>query len=96
MNQRHWCMTVVMVAGLASMGLAQNLPDAARSPSSGRGAFGFVSTLEHKVGLTPEQIDSVRGILAAQRQKSQALRQETDVKIRALPLLNPEQPEEVR
>ena len=51
--------------------------------------IGFVAILERKVGLTPEQRDSVRGLLAEQRQKSQALREETDHKIRAI--LNPEQ-----
>jgi len=48
-----------------------------------------MSILERKVGLTPEQRDAVRGLLAEQRQKSQALREETDGKIRAI--LNPEQ-----
>ena len=62
---------------------------AARGGRSGRGAFGFIATLERKVGLTPEQRDAVRGLLAEQRQKSQAMREETDGKIRAL--LNPEQ-----
>ncbi len=81
--------TVLVVAGLASVSMAQSMPDAARSARSGRGAFGFASTLEQKVGLTPEQRDQVRGLLAEQRQKSQALRAETDSKIRGL--LNAEQ-----
>src|SRR6185295_98625 len=92
MNQRQWkssWITVLVVAGLASMSMAQDKPAAAHSAGSGRGAFGFVSTLERKVGLTPEQRDSVRGLLAEQRQKTQAMREETDNKIRAL--LNPEQ-----
>jgi hypothetical protein len=92
MNHRRlkfgW-MTVLVVAGLASMTMAQGVPAAARGGPSGRGAYGFVSTLEREVGLTPEQTDTVRGLLAAQRQKSQAMREETDGKIRAL--LNPEQ-----
>jgi Spy/CpxP family protein refolding chaperone len=82
-------MTILMVAGLATLSLAQEGPSAARSERSGRGAFGFMSILERKVGLTPEQRDAVRGLLAEQRQKSQALREETDGKIRAI--LNPEQ-----
>jgi hypothetical protein len=82
-------MTILMVAGLATMSLAQEGAAAARSEHSGRGAFGFMATLEKKVGLTPEQRDSVKGLLADQRQKSQALREETDNKIRAI--LNPEQ-----
>jgi len=82
-------MTILMVAGLATMSLAQETPLAARAGQSVRGAFGFMSTLERQVGLTPEQRDAVRGLLAEQRQKSQALREETDGKIRAM--LNPEQ-----
>ena len=92
MNQKHWkssWMTVLVVAGLSAMSLAQNVPAAAHSGRSGRGGFGFIATLEKQVGLTPEQSDAVRGLLAAQRQKSQALREDTDLKIRAL--LNPEQ-----
>ena len=82
-------MTVLVVTSLATMSVAQDKPAAARAAKNGRGGVGFVATLERKVGLTPEQRDSVRGLLAEQRQKSQALREETDHKIRAL--LNPEQ-----
>src|ERR1041384_2489990 len=92
MYQSHWkssFITVALVTGLAVLSLAQDMSAAARGAHTGRGAFGFVSTLEHKVGLTPEQRDAVRGLLAEQRQKSQALREETDNKIRAI--LNPEQ-----
>jgi len=82
--------TVLVIAGVASLSMAQDMSGAARSAGkSGRGAFGFVATLERKVGLTPEQQDAVRGLLAEQRQKSQALREETDGKIRAI--LNPDQ-----
>ena len=91
MNRRcksSW-MTVLVLAGLASFSLAQDIPAAARGAKSGRGSFGFVATLERQVGLTPEQQDSIRGLLAEQRQKSQALREETDGKIRAM--LNPDQ-----
>src|SRR5690349_24410152 len=93
MNRRcgksSW-MAVWIVAGLASLCLAQDAPAAVRAGSrSGRGGNGFVATLEKRVGLTPEQRDSVRGLLADQRQKSQALRDDTDQKIRAM--LNPEQ-----
>src|SRR5258707_15221447 len=92
MNKRRWMsgwITVLMVAGLSSMSLAQDTPAAAKGARSGHGAYGFVSILEHKGGLTPEQRDAVRGLLAEQRQKSQALREETDGKIRAI--LNPDQ-----
>lgn len=77
-------MTVLVLAGLASFSLAQDMPAAAAGMRGGRGAFGFVSTLEKRVGLSPEQRDAVRGLLAEQRQKSQALRQDTDSKIRGL------------
>jgi hypothetical protein len=92
MQERHWkysCITALLIAGIASISIAQDMPAAARGAQSGRGAYGFVSTLERQVGLTPEQTDAVRGLLAAQRQKSQAMREETDNKIRAL--LNPDQ-----
>lgn len=92
MNHRCWkssWMTVLVVAGFSAMSLAQDGSVAMRNGRSGRGAFGFIATLEQKVGLTPEQHDAVRGLLAEQRQKSQALREDTDSKIRAM--LNPEQ-----
>ena len=92
MHRQCWksgWMTVLVVTGMAMMSLAQDTPAAARAAKNGRGGIGFVAILERKVGLTPEQRDSVRGLLAEQRQKSQALREETDHKIRAI--LNPEQ-----
>lgn len=82
-------MTVLLMAGLAAVSMAQDGPVAARSARPGRGGSGFVSTLERRVGLTPEQSDAVRGLMAQQRQQSLALREETDGKIRAL--LNPDQ-----
>jgi hypothetical protein len=78
-------MTMLVLAGLASFSLAQDMP----GTRAGRGAFGFASALEKKVGLSAQQRDAVRGLLADQRLKSQALRQETDTKIRGL--LNAEQ-----
>jgi hypothetical protein len=54
-----------------------------------RGGSGFVSTLERTVGLTSEQSDTVKGLLAQQRQDIAAVREATDQKIRAL--LNGEQ-----
>jgi len=59
------------------------------STHSPRGSFGFISQLEKSVGLTPEQEDAVRGLLAEQRRQALALRGQTDQKIRAL--LNSEQ-----
>jgi len=92
MNKGNWksrWITVLMVGGLASMSLAADAGTSGRASRTGRGSYGFISTLEQRVGLTPEQRDAVRGLLAEQRQKSQALRTETDGRIRAL--LNPEQ-----
>ena len=88
-NCKSSWMTILVVTGLAAMSMAQDAPAARNGTRGARGGSGFVATLEHKVGLTPEQRDSVRGLLAAQHQKSQALREETDQKIRAI--LNPEQ-----
>ena len=71
MHQRHWksgWMTVLVVTGLASLSLAQDMP-AARGARSGRGAFGFAATLEHRVGRRREQ-----GIIA-KHQKAMAPRQ---------------------
>src|SRR5580698_6080461 len=44
------------------------------------GGFGFAAALDRKVGLTPEQKDAVRGLLAQQHQQSVALREQTDQK----------------
>ncbi len=82
-------MTIMMLAGLAAWSFAQEVPAARHAAGSPRGAMGFVSTLDKRVGLTGEQRDAVRGLLAEQRQKSLALRQEIDGKIRGL--LNVEQ-----
>ncbi len=85
MIHQRWkinCLTVMLVAGMASLSLAQDF--SAHGSKSGRGVGGFVSALERQVGLTPEQRDAVRGLLAAQREKSKALREETDGKIRAM------------
>jgi hypothetical protein len=84
MHTSHWKQMVtgaLILGSLASAGFAQDPRPAARQ--------GFVATLERRVGLTPEQSDAVRGLLAEQRQKSQNLREDTDRKIRAL--LNSEQ-----
>ena len=87
-NGKSSWMTVLIVTGLAAISLAQDIP-AARHAARSSGGYGFVATLEKRVGLTPEQRDSVRGLLAEQRQKVAAIHEETDQKIRAL--LNPEQ-----
>ena len=82
-------MTALLVAGMASLSIAQELPAAAKAGGFGRGGFGFAAALEKRIGLSPEQRDAVRGLLAEQRQKTQSVREETDAKIRAV--LNAEQ-----
>jgi hypothetical protein len=89
MNRKSSWITVLVVAGLASVSLAQEVPAAHAGMKTGRGAYGFVAMIDHKVGFSLEQKDAVRGLLAEQREKSRALRQETDRKIRGL--LNPDQ-----
>jgi Spy/CpxP family protein refolding chaperone len=88
---------LIVAGSLVSVGLAQE-PGAAARGSAGRpksagsfrpGGFGFLSSLNQALGLTPEQRDSIHGLLAAQREQSQALREQTDAKIRAV--LNPDQ-----
>jgi hypothetical protein len=81
----------LLLAGLAGFGWAQEgaLPAATTSGhqaagARGRGGFGFLATLERAVGLNAEQRDAVRGLLATQRQKTEALRRDTDGKIRGL------------
>ncbi len=83
-NKKPSWITVLIVAGFASMSLAQEPPAARSGVKTGRGAYGFVAMVDHKVGLSPEQKDAVRGLLAEQREKSKAIRQETDKKIRGL------------
>jgi hypothetical protein len=98
--QKNWQSLVVglITAGsLAGGAWAASTPQrsragthqAASKASSSRGGYGVASMLDKTVGLTPEQKDSVQGLLADQRQKSQALREETDAKIRAV--LTPDQ-----
>lgn len=52
-------------------------------------SFGFLSMLQQTVGLSAEQQDTVRGLLADQRQQVAALHDKTDARIRAV--LTPEQ-----
>lgn len=84
---KQWVTGLVLIGGLSAAALAQDV--ATQPRTHGRPMGGFAATLDRQVGLTPEQKDSVRGLLAEQRQKSQAMRDETDKKIRAL--LNPAQ-----
>jgi len=82
----------LMAAGLLSltMGRFAVAADSGRaSVGHARASGGFLAGLDRTVGLTPEQRDAVRGLLAQQRQASQAAREQTDVKIRAV--LTPDQ-----
>lgn len=58
----------------ARMGSGRNL----------RKGFGFLAMLQQTVNLTAEQQDTVRGLLAEQREQMSALRDKTDGKIRAV------------
>ena len=99
MQERHWhqaLMSLLILGTFVATGVAQEGAASSAAAHSGRNqarsgrpSYGFLALLDQTVGLTPEQRDGVRGLLAAQRQASQALREETDGKIRAL--LNPEQ-----
>jgi len=88
MQKKTWFHTAVAVALLHAFALgayAQDVPAAA----AGRNSFGFEGRMSKAVGLTPEQRDTVKGLMAEQRQQRTAIQEQTDGKIRAL--LNPEQ-----
>ncbi len=114
MHDKHWhtaLMGLLVLGTMALPVLAQDAELAASrmetkggsSPLRSAGLArrgGFAAKLEKTLGLTPEQRDAVRGLLAQQHQQMTALRQETapkyqsvrsetDAKIRGL--LNPEQ-----
>jgi hypothetical protein len=104
MQERYWYnafASLILLGTVLGTTMAQELPAAASAASSAtavprrslargeRGSFGFLATLDQRLGFTPEQRDSVRGLLASQRQTMQSLREETDGKIRAL--LTPDQ-----
>jgi len=78
-----------MMLGVGLLSVLGAAVQAEPNAAAGKGAFGYAGRLERAVGLTPEQRDGVRGLLAEQRQKTQAVREETDTRIRAL--LNAEQ-----
>ncbi len=98
MHIRHWQYTVLslcLLSGLNKLAVAQEaapvVSHAAVSAShshrgrpAGRGGFGFAASLNRSLNLTPEQLDSVRGLLAQQHQETASLREQTDDKIRAL------------
>src|ERR1700692_2593567 len=95
---------LVLLGGPHTLGFAEDAAPETKAPASvstttghwnhsrsgaTHGGFGFAAALDRKLGLTPEQKDAVRGLLAQQHQQSVSLREETDQKIRAL--LNAEQ-----
>jgi len=111
----HAYLSLVLVRALVLTAYAQDavIPSVGAQPGlsvkasaarsrfgAGRGYTGFQSRLERTVGLTPEQRDTVHGLLAQQHQELQTLRdsmapkysaiqEDTDAKIRAL--LTPDQ-----
>jgi hypothetical protein len=102
MSKKYWYHTLlgmIVLRGLAGSAIAQEpaLPPGAEGAAVSshghwngvRGSNGFVAMLEKTVGLSPEQQDTVRGLLSQQHEQVAALREQTDAKIRAL--LNPEQ-----
>ncbi len=100
MQKRNWLRTVITLAVVRAMILSAYAQDAIHTSagigashshaySAGHGFGGFQSRLDKAVGLTPEQRDVVRGLLAQQHQERVAMQEQTDSKIRAL--LSPEQ-----
>ena len=110
---QHVVLSLLVIGGLTVPGWAQDgsAPAAttANPVSVGRGRWnrsGFSrgpSSFERRLrtlGLTPEQLDAVHGILAQQREQFRALREETDPKYASIleqtdskirTMLNPEQ-----
>jgi hypothetical protein len=88
--KNHWKLAGLglLLAGLlvpnAAVHAEPMKKNSAQAKTSRRGASGFVSTLERTVGLSTEQRDAVKGLLAQQRQDIAAVREATDQKIRAL------------
>jgi|GEM_PF-1552233 hypothetical protein len=100
--EKHWQQTLAGMILLGVISIPAFAQEAALAPGATgvtapavshrsvmRGRGGFIHDLNESVGLTPEQMDSVRGLLAEQRSEQLALRQKTDDKIRQL--LNAEQ-----
>jgi hypothetical protein len=90
MQKKHWLHAAVVLSVVRAMvissAFAQDVPAAA---SAKYGRAGFQTQLDSAVGLTPEQRDSVRGLLAQQHRDRLAMQEQTDTKIRAM--LSPEQ-----
>jgi hypothetical protein len=98
MQKKQWLGMVVGLVLVQALTLNTGAQDS--FPKGGKGTNGFQTRMEHAVGLTPEQKEAVRGLLAQQSQDLRGLRDsiepkmasvqsDTDAKIRAL--LNPEQ-----
>ena len=99
MQKKQWLQTAVTLALLRALTLSAYAQDGYTNAAvtggsgsamvqgrhgSGSGSFGFEGRMGKAVGLTPEQRESVHGLLADQRQQKSAIQDQTDTKIRAL------------
>jgi Spy/CpxP family protein refolding chaperone len=101
MTKKTWLHTAAILALLRAFTLGAHAqeptavsaigeqPAAHSRTMRGGSPFGFESRLSKAVGLTPEQRDAVKGLMAQQRQQRSAIQEQTDTKIRAI--LNPDQ-----
>ena len=84
LSQKQRAVALTLAAFLMSHGVVAAYAAPASSPrATGRTGYGFLAMLDRSVGLSPEQRDTIRGLLAQQRQAVQSLRSQTDEKIRA-------------
>jgi len=86
-NSQSWKLRALTLALLAGcLGTATiNASAADKAGASRRGAgFGFLATIDRSVGLSPEQRDTIKGLMAQQREEMRKIRETTDVKIRAV------------
>jgi len=88
-KKNRWLQFLFMGLVVISTWIPAIAADSPHGSGARRGGGGFLAGLDRTVGLTPEQRDAVRGLLAEQRQASQSLREQTDGKIRAV--LTPDQ-----
>jgi len=80
-------MTVLVFTVGCLSGAAMNA-FAADKKAAGRPS-GFLVTMERTVGISPEQREAIRGLMAQQREEMKKIRATTDTKIRAV--LTPDQ-----
>ena len=97
MTRKTWIQTAATLALLRALTLCAYAQEPAAAASFGEGKsavhartvrggspFGFESRMSKAVGLTAEQRDTVRGLMAEQRQQRTAIQEQTDSKIRAI------------